>query len=81
MRGAQTQPSPRGARPASLARPAGPPTHLPFAPAPTPLLQFTQVAMLGGYIIVRDSRLRGQPHATWHGWSRDAFQGWWTYLR
>ncbi len=38
-------------------------------------------AMLGGYILVRDRRLRGQEQATWHGWSAEALHGWPTYLR
>lgn len=37
--------------------------------------------LLGGYIAWRDWSLRGLPHATWHGWSRDALRGWGTYLR
>lgn len=37
--------------------------------------------LLGCYIVARDRALRGQPAATWHGWSREALSGWPTYLR
>ena len=38
--------------------------------------------LLGAYIAFRDGAvLRGLPHATWHGWSRDALRGWRAYLR
>ncbi len=51
-----------------------------FTP-PLPWLQASMAAMLGGYILVRDRRLRGQEQATWHGWSAEALHGWPTYLR
>ena len=44
-------------------------------------VMLTMVAALGAYIILRDRRLRGQPQATWGGWSRDALRGWGEYLR
>lgn len=43
--------------------------------------QFTLAALLGAYIVLRDRRLRGLPHATWHGWGTEALHGWATYLR
>lgn len=41
----------------------------------------TMVVALGSYIVWRDAKLRGLPHATWHGWSREALRGWGEYLR
>lgn len=38
-------------------------------------------ALLGGYIVLRDHQIKGQPYATWHGWSSEALQGWLAYLR
>ncbi|PRW56780.1 DETOXIFICATION 16-like [Chlorella sorokiniana] len=43
--------------------------------------QITMAALLGCYTAVRDRALRGQPTATWHGWSSEALRGWPTYLR
>ncbi|PSC71531.1 MATE efflux family [Micractinium conductrix] len=44
--------------------------------------QVTMALLLGAYIAFRDGAvLRGLPHATWHGWSRDALRGWRAYLR
>ncbi|KAL4442008.1 hypothetical protein ABPG77_011269, partial [Micractinium sp. CCAP 211/92] len=44
-------------------------------------IQLTMAGLLGLYCVVRDAALRGQPHATWHGWSMDALRGWPAYLR
>lgn len=38
-------------------------------------------ALLGGHVAWRDRSLRDLPHATWHGWSGEAFRGWGAYLR
>ena len=46
-----------------------------------PWLQMAMALLLGGYILVRDRAARGQPTATWHGWSADALKGWPTYMR
>lgn len=43
--------------------------------------QITMAALLGCYVVARDRGLRGQPIATWHGWSSEALKGWPNYLR
>eukprot|EP00887_Chlorella_sp_A99_P002392 scaffold10.g2392.t1 len=45
------------------------------------VVQFVMAAGLGCIIAVRDWLLRGEPRATWHGWSADALRGWGEYAR
>jgi len=44
------------------------------------LSQATSAALLLGYTLARDRRLRGTPEQTWFGWSWACFDGWKTYL-
>lgn len=52
-----------------------------LSPSTCHRLQGTMAALLAGCVAWRDRRQRGAPHATWHGWSPAALQGWGTYLR
>ncbi|KAK9834158.1 hypothetical protein WJX81_003586 [Elliptochloris bilobata] len=45
------------------------------------LINATNAALLLGYLVWRERRLAGTPQQTWHGWSREAWCGWGTYLR
>ena len=35
-------------------------------------VQLGMLVLLGGYIVRRDARARGNPQATWHGWCAGA---------
>ncbi|PSC70154.1 MATE efflux family [Micractinium conductrix] len=45
------------------------------------LTQATLALLLGAYCVARDRLLAGSPLATWHGLSRQAWQGWGQYCR
>ena len=44
-------------------------------------IEATMVLLLLGYITVMTLRDHGKPHATWPGFSLDAFSGWGDYIR